>query len=198
VCFELVFSRRRVETLLRDFSFFAAVVAKIRSLFFGTVKLIRIACACNRIRLIMKKSARRATALIGVIFGEKGTGKTKQILELANKSVLTAKGNTIFIDNDTSYIYDLSRKARFINATEYGITTPKMLYGFLCGLAASDFDLETIYIDGLLNIIGHELDSLEGLFDDLKRFSEKNRLSVIMSITGSKETVPTYMKEYLL
>ena len=146
----------------------------------------------------MKKSTRRATALIGVIFGEKGTGKTKQILEMANKSVLTAKGNTIFIDNDTSYIYDLSRKARFINATEYGITSPKMLYGFLCGLAASDFDLETIYIDGLLKIIGHEIDNLEGLFDDLKKFTEKNNLSLIMSITGSKETVPAFMKEYLL
>ena len=136
--------------------------------------------------------------MIGVIFGEKGTGKTKQILEMANKSVLTAKGNTIFIDDDTSYIYDLSRQTRFINASEYGISSPKMLYGFLCGLAASDFDLETIYIDGLLNIIGHELDSLEGLFDDLKKFAQKNNLSVIMSITGSKETVPNYMKEYLL
>ena len=60
----------------------------------------------------------------------------------------------IFIDDDTSYIYDLSTKARFINASDYGITTPKMLYGFLCGLAASDFDLENIYIDGLLRIIG--------------------------------------------
>ncbi|MEA4870816.1 MAG: hypothetical protein VB062_09325 [Christensenella sp.] len=136
--------------------------------------------------------------MIGVIFGEKGTGKTKQLLEMANKSALTAKGNTIFIDDDTSYIYDLSRKARFINASEYGISSPKMLYGFLCGLAASDFDLETIYIDGLLSIIGHELDSLEGLFDDLKQFAQKNNLGIIMSITGSKETVPGYMKEYLL
>ena len=136
--------------------------------------------------------------MIGVIFGEKGTGKTKQILEMANKSVLTTKGNTIFIDDDTSYIYDLSAKARFINASDYGITTPKMLYGFLCGLAASDFDLENIYIDGLLSIIGHELDSLIGLFDDLKAFSAKNNLNIIMSITGSKETVPAFMKEYIL
>ena len=136
--------------------------------------------------------------MIGVIFGEKGTGKTKQILEMANKSVLTAKGNTIFIDDDTSYIYDLSRKARFINASDYGITTPKMLYGFLCGLAASDFDLENIYIDGLLRIIGHEIASLEGLFDDLKTFASKNNLNVIMSITGSKETIPPFLKEYLL
>jgi len=136
--------------------------------------------------------------LIGVIFGEKGMGKTKQILELANKSVLSSKGTTIFIDDDTSYIYDLSTKARFINASDYGITTPKMLYGFLCGLAASDFDLENIYIDGLLRIIGHEISSLEGLFDDLKTFASKNNLNVIMSITGSRETIPPFLKEYLL
>lgn len=136
--------------------------------------------------------------MIEVIFGEKGTGKTKQILDMANKSVLTAKGTTVFIDDDTSYIYDLSTKARFINASEYGITTPKMLYGFLCGLAASDFDLEAIYIDGLLSIVGHEIESLEGLFDDLKKFSAKNNLHIILSITGSRETAPAFMKEFLL
>jgi hypothetical protein len=136
--------------------------------------------------------------LIGVIFGEKGTGKTKKILDMANQSIQSAKGNTIFIDDDTSYIYDLSTKARFINASDYGITTPKMLYGFLCGLAASDFDLEAVYIDGLLRIIGHELDSLEGLFDDLKSFSAKHNLNIIMSVTGSKETVPAFLKAYIL
>ena len=136
--------------------------------------------------------------MIGVIFGEKGTGKTKQILEMANKSVQTAKGNIIFIDDDNGYMYDLSTKARFINASEYSITTPKMLYGFLCGLAASDFDLENNYIDGLLRIIVHEISSLEGLFDDLKTFASKNNLNVFMSITGSKETIPPFLKEYLL
>ena len=136
--------------------------------------------------------------MIGVIFGEKGTGKTKQILELANKSVQTAKGNIIFIDDDNSYMYDLSTKARFINAAEYGITTPKMLYGFLCGLAAGDFDLETIYIDGLLSIIHHSLDTLEGLFAELKQFAEKQNINIIMSITGSKQTIPAFMKEYVL
>ena len=136
--------------------------------------------------------------MIGVIFGEKGTGKTKQILELANKSVLSAKGNIIFIDDDNSYMYDLSTKARFINAAEYSITTPKMLYGFLCGLVASDFDLEKIYIDGLLNIIHHSLDTLEGLFHELKAFSEKHNITIIMSITGNKQTVPAFLKDYVV
>lgn len=136
--------------------------------------------------------------MIGVIFGEKGTGKTKQILEQANKSVQTAKGNIIFIDDDNSYMYDLSTKARFINAAEYGISTPKMLYGFLCGLAAGDFDLETIYIDGLLSIIHHSLDTLEGLFVELRQFAEKQNINIIMSITGNKQTIPAFLKDYVL
>ncbi len=136
--------------------------------------------------------------MIGVIFGEKGTGKTKQILEMANKSVQTAKGNIIFIDDDNGYMYDLSTKARFINASEYSITTPKMLYGFLCGLAAGDFDLETIYIDGLLSIIHHSLDTLEGLFTELKQFSDKFSVNVIMSITGNKQTTPDFLKDFVL
>ncbi len=136
--------------------------------------------------------------MIGVIFGEKGTGKTKQILDMANKSLQQAKGNVIFIDSDNSYMYDLSTKARFINATEYGITTPKMMYGFLCGLAAGDFDLETIYIDGLLNIVHHSLDTLEELFSELRAFSDKHAISIIMSINGSIDTVPAFLRADVL
>ena len=118
--------------------------------------------------------------MIGVIFGAKKVrAKPSKSSNWQTNPFWRPKGTTIFIDDDTSYIYDLSTKARFINASDYGITTPKMLYGFLCGLAASDFDLENIYIDGLLRIIGHEISSLEGLFDDLKTFASKNNLNVI-------------------
>lgn len=137
-------------------------------------------------------------SLIGVIFGEKGTGKTKQLLDMANAAVLEAKGNVIFIDSDNSYMYDLSTKARFINATEYGVTTPKMLYGFLCGLAAGDFDLETIFIDGLLSIVHHSLDTLEGLFDELRAFSDKHGVNVILSMDGSADTVPAFLRADIL
>ena len=90
--------------------------------------------------------------MIGVIIGEKGTGKTKQILNLANDACLSAKGSIVFIDYDNSYMYDVSNKIRYINATDYGIRSPKMLFGFICGIAAMDFDLEKIYIDGLIKI----------------------------------------------
>lgn len=136
--------------------------------------------------------------MIAVIFGAKGTGKTKHLLELANKSAKTAKGSIVFIDDDNSYMYDLSTSIRFVNATEYGICTPKMLYGFLCGISAMDFDLEYLYIDGFNAITHHELKTLEGLFKQLAVFSDKHNIQITLSISGSKDDLPPFLQEFVL
>ena len=136
--------------------------------------------------------------MIGVIFGQKGSGKTKHILELANKAAKEARGSIVFIDDDNSYMFDLNTSIRFINAKEYQIVSPRMLYGFLCGIAASDFDLEYIYIDGLMNFIHTELPTISELFTQLDAFSKQRGIQVVMSVSGSSDNVPDFMKEYVL
>ena len=136
--------------------------------------------------------------MIGVIFGQKGTGKTKHILELANRAAAEARGSIVFIDDDNSYMFDLNSNIRFINAKEYHITSPRMLYGFLCGIAASDFDVEHIFIDGLMRFIRVELPTLEELFEQLEAFAAQRELDVTMSISGSPDDLPPFMKKYLL
>jgi hypothetical protein len=136
--------------------------------------------------------------LIGVIFGEKGTGKTKRLLQHANRTAADAKGSVVFIDDDNRYMFDLNSFIRFINAADYGIESPKMLYGFLCGIYAQDFDLEYVYIDGFLNFVRHDLASLEGLFDDLRAFSERTSVNIILSISGNTESLPPFMRDMVL
>ena len=136
--------------------------------------------------------------MIGVIFGEKGTGKTKRHLQHANRTAADAKGSVVFIDDDNRYMFDLNSFIRFINAADYGIESPKMLYGFLCGIYAQDFDLEYVYIDGFLNFVRHELASLEGLFDDLRAFSERTSVNIILSISGNTESLPPFMRDMVL
>jgi len=136
--------------------------------------------------------------LIGVIFGEKGTGKTKRMLDLANKTAHEAKGSIIFIDDDNRYMYDLSSSIRFINATEYGIQTPKMLYGFLCGLSACDFDLEYIFIDGFLNYTHQDIRKLEGLFAAMEEHSIRHNISIVLSITDNALGIPPFVEKLLL
>ncbi len=136
--------------------------------------------------------------MIGVIFGEKGTGKTKHILEMANKSAKEAKGSLVFIDSDNSYMYDLSNKIRFVNATEYGITMPKMLYGFICGMAAMDFDLEYIFIDGLISIVHKELDTLALHFGDIQKLAQERGINVIIAVNGNEKTIPSFLLDYVM
>jgi len=136
--------------------------------------------------------------LIRIIFGEKGAGKTKRIINMANDSVQDSKGSLVFIDDGNQYMFDLKHEIRFIDASEFEIDGPKMFYGFLCGIAAQDFDLEYIFIDGFLKIVHHDLDTLEGLFDHLRTFSDKSGVKVVISINGDPEDIPSFIREYVV
>ncbi|MBQ1771660.1 MAG: hypothetical protein II000_06935 [Clostridia bacterium] len=136
--------------------------------------------------------------MIGVVIGEKGAGKTKKLLNHANKMAAESKGSVVFVDDDNSYMFDLATSIRFINASTYNIKSSKMLYGFICGIAAQDFDLEYIYIDGFKNFIHHSLSELRPFFTSLGEVAEKNNLSVILSISGSETDLPEYIKELIM
>ena len=136
--------------------------------------------------------------MIQIIFGEKGTGKTKKILELANTAAKEAKGSIVCIDGDDRYMFDLNLSVRFINAKEYGISGPKAFFGFLCGVAASDHDLEEVFVDGFLDIVRHDLATLEGLFDELGSFEDKHNIRLTLCVSGAVETLPPFLKQYAL
>lgn len=134
--------------------------------------------------------------MIQLIFGEKGSGKTKKILELANLAANDAKGSIVFVDTDDDYMYDLNLAVRFINASEYAISGPKMFYGFLCGISASDHDLEYLFIDSFMRIVKHDLDTLPDLFDKLAAFSDAHGIKLVLALSCAPEQVPDYLKPY--
>jgi len=136
--------------------------------------------------------------LIGVIFGEKGAGKTKRIISIANETLHTAKGSIVFIDDDNQYMFELKHSIRFIDASEYHIDSPKMFFGFISGIAAQDFDLEYLFIDGFLKIARHPLDTLAELFTELDAFAKRCDIKLYISITGDAATAPDFLKQYII
>lgn len=136
--------------------------------------------------------------MIRVIFGEKGAGKTKRIIDMANEMVKESTGSMVFVDDDNHYMFDLKHEIRFVDASEYGIDSPKMFYGFVCGLAAQDFDMEAVFIDGFLKIVKHPLAELEGLFQDLEVFSDKFSLNITISVSGDPGNMPAFIKKYIV
>ncbi len=136
--------------------------------------------------------------MIRVLFSEKGTGKSKKIIKLANEALVSSKGSVVYISNSSQYMYDVKRDIRFIDASRFVIDGPKMFYGFLCGIAAQDFDLEHIFIDGFLKIVHHKVETLEGLFTQLYKFSDDCGITITLSVSGKQEEIPAFLKEFVV
>ena len=134
--------------------------------------------------------------MIEIICGEKGTGKTKRIISLANDVSDKAKGSMVFIDDDNSYMYDLGYSIRFINVTDYAVNDPNMFLGFLCGLCASDFDLEYVFVDGFQSVIHAQLHELKAFFAQLETLAKQHSLHIILSVSKGEEDLPDFMRPY--
>lgn len=134
--------------------------------------------------------------MIDIIYGPKGMGKTKQLVRMANEAVQLRHGNVVFIDKDNDHMYELAREVRFINAFDYSIDGPKMLTGFLSGIAAQDFDLEHIFINSFKKVVRHDIAELSGLFEFLDAFSQRQKLNITISISAESDP-PQFLRKYI-
>lgn len=85
--------------------------------------------------------------MIQLIYGSKGSGKTKRLIEMVNAEVNATDGSVVFMDDNKRYMYDVDRAVRFVDVTEYNVDSEEKLYGFLCGMLAQNFDISAIYMD---------------------------------------------------
>lgn len=135
--------------------------------------------------------------MIKVIIGQKGTGKTRAMVEMANKALHESKGEIVFINGDNRHMVDLKHQIRFVNAKEFGIKELNVFYGFLSGIVASNYDTDQIYIDGLLDIISGDLRTIERFMFDIKRLSDKFDIHFIITMNGNPDSVPDFLSEFI-
>ena len=136
--------------------------------------------------------------MIQVIYGKKGSGKTKRILDMANQASKTSDGDLVFIDDDNRYMFDLRHEVRFINATEYKVSSPNMFLGFLSGIIASNYDMTKLFVDGFLRLVKAEMADLEVFFQRLDSMCENHKVDLVISAGGDPETMPEYLKKYII
>ena len=135
--------------------------------------------------------------MIKVIYGAKGTGKTKMMIDAANATVPVAKGHMIFITDSKRGMYDLEREIRFIDITEYDIAGEAALCGFIKGVIAGNNDNEYVYIDGIVRIAGKPVSELASFFYMLDKVAAQGGLTVTVSVTATKEELPDFVAKYL-
>ena len=136
--------------------------------------------------------------MIQLIIDKKGSGKSKRIVDMANKLVGEAEGDIVFIDDDSRYMLDLRHEIRFVNCSEYNVDGVNKFYGFVCGMISQDFDISHIFIDGLKNMVHSELADMEDMFKDLNDVLKKNNVKAVIVISADPQTAPEFMKAYAI
>lgn len=135
--------------------------------------------------------------MIKVIYGPKGTGKTKIIIDEANAKVSQAKGHLIFITNTKRYMYDLHRDIRLIDTEDYKIAGEEALCGFVKGAVAANNDNEYLFIDGAARIAGKEIKDMAAFYYMLERLADSNNLTVYVTCSCEKEDLPDFVKKFI-
>ena len=143
-----------------------------------------------------RKHEREGLTVIQIIFGKKGSGKTKRILDMANASVKEAKGNVLFVDDDKSYTLSLKPQIRFIDASEYNVKGTELFYGFLAGILAGNYDISVLYVDAFLKLVKAEPNELEGFFTKIEKLVENAGSDLVISFSEDAANVPESIRKY--
>ena len=126
--------------------------------------------------------------MIEIIAGTKGKGKTKIILAMANEAMANAHGTVVYLDKNTKHMFELNRKIRLINVSDYPIFSLDGFLGFLCGVFSQDHDLEVIFLDSFLLLADiQDPDTLERAVNALDVISEKFGVKIVMSVSMDYE-----------
>ena len=125
--------------------------------------------------------------MVRVIMGVKGTGKTKQMIELINTAVQSEHGNVVCIERGPKLTYDINYKIRLVEASEYSIESFDALKGFISGLYAGNYDISQIFIDSLCKIVPSDISpEVEKFLDWLENFSEKHGIKFVVTISADQ------------
>ena len=136
--------------------------------------------------------------MVRVIMGVKGTGKTKQMIELINSAVQSENGNVVCIERGPKLTYDIHYKIRLVEASQYDMDNFDMLKGFINGLHAGNYDITHVFIDSLTKIVGVPAEdvSVEHFLDWLNTFGEKNNIKFTVTISADDSLASEGVKKY--
>lgn len=138
-------------------------------------------------------------AMVKILAGEKGEGKTKKMIDMANAAGKEAKGSIIYVDDDNSHMYDLHYSVRFVETPGFIMDDPMVFRGFVCGILSQNSDIETIYIDGLNHIMDKISDAdFVSFVQELDKTSKEAEMDMVMIISKKTDELPEEVKQYLI
>ena len=134
--------------------------------------------------------------MVKLLIGEKGTGKTKKLIDCVNAALDASNGHVVCVEKDDLLRYQISYRVRLLAASNYSIEGADAFYGFLSGLCAGDHDITDILVDATLKIVGRDYDVVADFFKKVSNLSKLTGTDFTFTVSTEKSNLPAAIFEY--
>ena len=135
--------------------------------------------------------------MLKLIIGLKGSGKTKQLIELANKAVEVSPGHVVCVEKSNKLIFDVNHKVRLVDTEAYGVANADELYGLVCGILATNYDVKDLFIDSALKICGDDVAAWVKFMDRLDKICTKYEVQCTTTSSIDQADLPKELEKYV-
>ncbi len=136
--------------------------------------------------------------MIRIMMGEKGSGKTGALIQMANDALDTEKGKVVCINKGNRFTFDLKHPVRLIDTEQFEIKNLDIFLGFIEGVIAHDFDVTHIFIDSVLKCAKGTLEDMDKFLSRIEAISEKFNIDFTMTVSASAKDASDAVKQYLI
>lgn len=128
--------------------------------------------------------------MVTLIIGQKGTGKTKKLINLTNEAVEASNGNVVVIEKGSKLTYDVTHKARLIDTEQYSISGYDAFFGFLSGLCAGNYDVTDVLVDSTLKIGGQDFSQFADFITKINTLAAKTETKFTFLVSADESELP--------
>jgi len=128
--------------------------------------------------------------MVYLLTGPEGSGKTRQMIDLANTQVKSCNGSIVFIKKSHRDTESVAFDIRTICMDDFpAIKNTDEYIGFLYGIYSSNHDIERIFIDGILRHADISMDNVPEFISRLEQLSKECEIDFYVSLSASREDV---------
>ena len=128
--------------------------------------------------------------MVNLLIGQKGSGKTQKMIDLANAKVKDCNGNVVFIKKTHRDTASVSFDIRTICLDDIpAISNTDAYIGFLYGMSSANHDIECVFIDALLKHADVTLETLPAFIAKLNKISAECDIEFYVSVSAEESDV---------
>ena len=133
--------------------------------------------------------------MIKLIIGNKGSGKTKRLIDMVTAAADATKGTVACIEQGDTLTFSIPHKVRLVDSNAYGVSGYSEYFAFISGICAGNHDITDLFGDATLRIGGRDYTALAGFLDRVAVLSKESNINFVFTVSCDESELPAKVFE---